>query len=136
MTSKKTKITLTKIIKLPIEGIQYSNKQVDVSIEYDPQGFNLVEASDEINQILTRLREDDPDWIVNPQKFYPSKNLAKHGKNFKKEMVKLAKARGNDPTFVSEIAKDEAEEVSIRTLKRPKTQKMMNDTTPKRKVVK
>ena len=50
------------------------------------------------------------DQLCPLRKFYPTKNLAKHGKNLRKEMVKLAKARDNHPSFVSEIGKDEAEE--------------------------
>ena len=63
---KQTKIILSKTIKVPIEGINYSNKVVSATIEYEPKGFNTVEAVDEINQQLTILQEDDPSWISQP----------------------------------------------------------------------
>jgi hypothetical protein len=61
--NKQTKITLSKTLKLPIEGVQYSNKQLSVTIDYDPQEFNMTEAMEEINQMLTIMKPDDPAWI-------------------------------------------------------------------------
>lgn len=58
-----TKISLSKTLKLPIEGIAFSNKQIGVTIEYDAN-VDLDKAIDEINQILTILKEDDPQWIA------------------------------------------------------------------------
>lgn len=60
---KQTKITLSKTIKVPIKGINYSNKVVSTTIEYDPKEFDALEAVDEINQQLTMLKEEDPGWI-------------------------------------------------------------------------
>ena len=65
---KQLKITLSKTIKVPIEGINYSNKVVSATIEYEPEGFNAIEAVDEINQQLTMLKNEDPGWIDNKEK--------------------------------------------------------------------
>lgn len=67
---KATKITLSKIIKLPIEGVSFSNKQIGVEIEYNPD-VDLNEAADEMNQILTILKEDDPQWIADKKIEFP-----------------------------------------------------------------
>jgi len=60
---KSSKIIISKTVKLPIEGINYSNRVVSVTIEYESEGFSMNMATDEINQYLTMLKDDDPDWI-------------------------------------------------------------------------
>lgn len=56
-------ITLSKTIKLPIPGITFSNKVVSVTIEYDEKDFKQKTAIDEINELLTQLKDKDPGWI-------------------------------------------------------------------------
>ena len=57
-------ITLSKTIKLPIEGIQYSNRVVSAEIEFEPAGFNKKKAWEEINQLIQIGQEgEDADWI-------------------------------------------------------------------------
>ena len=62
---KQLKITVSKTIKVPIEGINYSNKVVSATIEYEPKEFDIIKAVDEINQQLTILKNDDSSWITN-----------------------------------------------------------------------
>ena len=60
MIPKRT--TVSKTIKLPIEGIQFSNKVVMVEFVYDGQP-TMEAVNDEINQWLGFLKDNDPSWI-------------------------------------------------------------------------
>ena len=60
---QQTKITLSKTIKVPIAGISFSNKVVEATIEYDVKEFNAIKAVEEINQLLTMLKNEDPQWV-------------------------------------------------------------------------
>ena len=42
------------------------------------------------------------------RKFYPTRGIIANNKTFRKEMFKLAKARDNDPSFISGLEKSEA----------------------------
>lgn len=59
----KNKITLSKIVKLPIEGIQFSNQQFGVEIEYDGKDFDIEKAKDEMDGILNILKDPDQKWL-------------------------------------------------------------------------
>lgn len=61
--NKRKEITISKTIKVPIPGVQFSNKQVEVGVVYEAEGFDIVKAVDEINQMLTIAKESDPSWI-------------------------------------------------------------------------
>ena len=61
--NQKTEITLSKTVKLPIEGVQFSNKQVSVTITYEANDFDVTKATDELNQMLTIVKETDPVWL-------------------------------------------------------------------------
>lgn len=79
------KYIVSKIYKLPIEGIQFSNKQIGLTIEYEPVGaeeFDINEANDEVNQMLTIVKEQDPSWLH---------QLAMDSQKTLKEKVKEAK---------------------------------------------
>lgn len=54
--------TLSKTIKIPIPGIQYSNKQVSVTVVYSGD-VDINKATDEINRELTILKDNDPEWV-------------------------------------------------------------------------
>ncbi len=59
----KNKITLSKIVKLPIEGIQFSNQQFGGEIEYDSKEFDVEKAKEEMDGMLNVLKDPDEKWI-------------------------------------------------------------------------
>lgn len=69
-TMKKSKITLSKIVKLPIEGIQFSNQQFGVEIEYEGEGFDIDEAKGEMDKVLEVIKDPDPKWLRQEPKQY------------------------------------------------------------------
>jgi len=71
----KSKIVVSKTLKVPIQGISFSNKQPSITIEYEPQEFDIVKASDEINQWLNILLENDPSWMQD--KYYDNSKSKK-----------------------------------------------------------
>lgn len=76
MANKKKEITISKTVKLPIAGVQFSNKQVSVTIVYEANDFDVNKATDELNQMLTIVEEVDPEWIANKEavkKYRPNK---------------------------------------------------------------
>ena len=54
--------TVSKTIKLPVEGVQFSNKVVTVEFVYDGQP-TMEAVNDEINQWLGFLKDNDPSWL-------------------------------------------------------------------------
>jgi len=62
---KKRTVTLSKTIKLPIPGVQFSNKVVTATVEFDGENFNMTEAWEEVNHLTKYGQDDDPAWIQN-----------------------------------------------------------------------
>lgn len=60
---KSQKIVLSKTIKIPIPGVQYSNQVVSATIEYEGEGFSVNQAWDEINQLIRQGQDNDPSWL-------------------------------------------------------------------------
>lgn len=59
----KQKVILSKTLKLPIPDVAFSNKSVGITIEYDGEGFDISQGTDEINRWLETLLEDQPMWM-------------------------------------------------------------------------
>lgn len=60
---KAIKIILSKTLKLPIQGVNYSNRVVSATVEYEANGFTQDKAWDEINQLLEMGKDEDQSWI-------------------------------------------------------------------------
>ena len=75
----KEKITLSKTLKLPIENVAFSNKQVGITIEYDGEGFDIAQGTDEINGWLETLLEDQPMWMRSGNTSKPKEEEVKNG---------------------------------------------------------
>lgn len=60
---KQKTVTLSKTIKLPVKDIQFSNRVVSATIEYEGEVDNK-KAWEEVNQLIQMGHEDeDADWI-------------------------------------------------------------------------
>lgn len=66
---KKQTVTLSKTIKLPIPGIQYSNQSVFAEIVFEAKGFDKEKAWQELNELMwlgqreEKEEKKDPNWI-------------------------------------------------------------------------
>ena len=81
--NKIKEVTLSKTVKLPIEGVQFSNKQVSVTITYEANNFDVSKATDELNQMLTIVKEQDPEWLRDRNLF--DEKYRKGGENEQKK---------------------------------------------------
>lgn len=59
---KPTKTTISKTIKLPIPGIQFSNKVIFLEKVFDGE-IDIIKENDKLNQELDILKERDPSFI-------------------------------------------------------------------------
>ena len=64
----KTKVSVSKILKLPIPGIAFSNQQVGVTIDYEGKDFDIEKAEKELSSMVNKLRDPDPDWLKEEEK--------------------------------------------------------------------
>lgn len=61
---KKKEITISKTIKTPIPGVQFSNQVFSATITYEGEQFDLLEAVKELNKVLSEVRGGySTDWI-------------------------------------------------------------------------
>ena len=73
----KKEITISKTIKTPIPGVQFSNQVYSATITYDGEGFDLDKAVKELDEVLKEVQDKDTDeWIRTSS---PERKLKKVG---------------------------------------------------------